>query len=213
VNQTQGHPTQDPRKILDRLTIHRDVAWDYSFWRPRGWYRFDMQDQYGFIYAPREDPRTGFYVAVQDLSDQIDGPVTEQDLAALHEGIREGFVALPDCEILQEKEIAKGVAIGFEFLLTFSLDGETCKRRLRLLYNDRQQFTLYGQGVPAHEYDAFHDTYEFIYGTFTFADLLALQGVPVTPAMAVHWEGGGDGVRTKPLHARAHGKQIQGQVG
>jgi hypothetical protein len=199
--------------MLDGLTIHRDVAWDYSFWRPRGWVRFDVQDQYGFIYAPREDPRTGFYVAVQDLSDQIDEPVTEQDLSALYEGIRDGLEALPDCEILQEKEIAKGAALGFEFLLTFSLDGEMCKRRLRMLYNDRQQFTLYGQGVPASEYDVFHNTYEFIYSTFTFADLLTLQGVPVTPAMAIQWEGGGDGVRTKPLHARAHGKQIQGQVG
>jgi hypothetical protein len=172
-----------------------------------------MQDQYGFIYAPREDPRTGFYVAVQDLSDQIDGPVTEHDLPALHEGIQEGFTALSDCKVLQEKEIAKGVALGFEFLLTFSLDGETCKRRLRLLYNDQQQFTLYGQGVPASEYDVFHDTYEFIYSTFTFADLLVLQGVPVTPDMAIQWEGGGEGIRTKPLRARGHGDRSRGQAG
>ena len=208
MNQAQGDPTQDPRRILEGLTIHRDVDWDYSFWRPRGWHRFDMQDQYGFIYAPGDDPRTGFYVAVQDLSDQLDEPVTEEDLPALHEGILDGFKALPDCQVLQEKEIAKGFAIGFEFLLTFTLDGETCKRRLRLLHNDRQQFTIYGQGVPPHEYDVFHDTYEFIYSTFTFGDLLAMQGLPVTPSTATRWEGGGEGIRAKPLQPRDHSDRL-----
>jgi hypothetical protein len=164
-----------------------------------------MQDQYGFIYAPGNDPRTGFYVAVQDLSDQLDGPVTEEDLPALYEGIREGVQALPDCEILQEKEIAKGSALGFEFLMTFSLDGDACKRRLRLLYSDRQQFALYGQGVPPDVYDAYHDTFEFMYTNFAFGDLLAEQGIPVTPGMAIKWEGGGEGIRTKPLRARDHG--------
>jgi hypothetical protein len=163
-----------------------------------------MQDQYGFIYAPGDDPRTGFHVVVQDLSEELDGPVTVEDLPALHEGILDGLEALPDREILEHKEIAKGLALGFEFLLTFDLNGETCKRRLRLLYNDRQQFTLYGQGVPAHEYDVFHDTFEFIYNTFTFGDLLAMQGFPVTPATATRWEGGGEGIRTRPLQPRDH---------
>ena len=212
MNRAQGDPTKDPRRILEGLVIHRDLDWEYSFWRPRGWYRYDMQDQYGFIYAPGKDPRTGFSVAVQDLSDELDGPVTEEDLPALHEGILDGLKALPDCEILQEKEIAKGFALGFEILLTFRLDGETCKRRLRLLCNDRQQFTIYGQGVPAHEYDVFHDTYEFIYSTFTFGDLLAMQGLPVTPATATQWEGTGEGVRTKPLQARDHKERVQAKL-
>jgi hypothetical protein len=212
LSQAQEDPTKDPRRMLDGLTIHRDVDWDYSFWRPRGWHRYDMQDQYGFIYAPGEDPRTGYYVTVQDLSDQLEVPVTEEDLPALHEGILDGLRSLPEAEILQEKEIAKGFAVGFEVLLTFRLDGETCKRRLRLLYNDRQQFTLYGQGVPPHEYDVFHDTFEFIYSTFTFADLLTMQGFPTTPATAIQWEGKGEGVRTKPLHARDHSDRVQAKL-
>jgi hypothetical protein len=198
--------------MLAGLKIHRDVDWDYSFWWPRGWHRYDMQDQYGFIYAPGTDPRTGFYVAVQDLSDQLDASVTEADLPALYEGIWDGLRALPDCEILQEKEIAKGLALGFEFLLTFSLDGEPCKRRLRLLYNDRQQFTIYGQGVPPQEYDVFHDTFEFIYSTFSFTDLLALQGFPVTPETSAKWKGRGEGIRTKPLQARDHSEQVKAKL-
>jgi len=209
LSDTTKDPKRDPRRIMEGLRIHRDTAWDYSFWRPLGWQRFDMQDRYGFIYSPGDDPRTGFYVAVSDLSDVLDGPVTEQDLPALREGILEGVRSLPECEILEEKEIAKGFAIGFELLLTFSLDGETCKRRMRLLYNDRQQFTLYGQGVPPYEYEVFHDTYEFMYSTFAFADQLAAAGIPPTPQSEVQWSGDAEKVRTKPLQRRDHSDWIQ----
>lgn len=197
-------PTKDPRRIMRGLRIHRDVVWDYSFWTPLTWQRYDMQDQYGFIYAPGQDPRTGFCVSVQDLSDVLDGPVTDADLPALHEGIVEGLMKLPNCEILEEKEISKGLALGFEVSLTFVQDGETFKRRMRLLYNDRQQFTIYGQGVPLYEYQVFENTFEYMYSSFTFGDLLASMGVPVTPKTAVKWEGGGEGVQTKPRQPRDH---------
>ena len=205
-------PKKDPRRMLRGLRIHRDVDWDYSFWRPTTWNRFDMEDQYGFIYSPGEDPRTGFYVSVQDLSGALDGPVTEEDLPALHEGVLEGLKLLENCEILEEKEIAKGFAVGFEFLLTFTLDGVTVKRRMRLLYNDRQQFTIYGQGAPPYEYEVFHDTYEFIYSAFTFGDLLALVGVPSTPKAITHWEGAGEGVQTKPNAPRDHSAWVSEQM-
>ena len=202
MNKAQAEPTTDLRSMMAGLKLHRDVDWEYSFLLPRAWRRYDMQDQYGFIYAPGEDPRTGFYVTVQDLSDQLEGAITAEDLPALYEGIVDGLKALPDCDILQHKELAKGSALGFEFLLTFTLDGETCKRHLCLLYNDRQQFTLYGQGVPAQKYDLFHDAFEFIYSTFAFADWFILQGLPITESTVVQWEGGGEGIRTKPLHPR-----------
>ncbi|MBN1580167.1 MAG: hypothetical protein JXA89_05650 [Anaerolineae bacterium] len=194
----------DPRRILRGLKIHRDVDWNYSFWRPLNWYRYDMQDQYGFVYSPEQDPRTGFYISVQDLSAELDSAVSEEDLPALREGVLEGLKTLPDCEILMEKEIAKGYAIGFEILLTFTLDGETCKRRMRLLYNDRQQFTIYGQGFPLSEYDVFHDTFEYMYATFEFADILAMMGMPVTDSSKIEWEGSGEGVETKPHSPRTH---------
>jgi hypothetical protein len=205
-------PKQDPRRVLTGLRVHRDVDWNYSFWRPIDWARFDMEDQYGFIYSPSGDPRTGFHVSVQDLSDVLETPVTEEDLPALREGILAGLETLPDCQILKEKELAKGFALGFEFTLTFTLDGEPAKRTLKLLYNDRQQYTIYGQGVPPYEYDVFHDTYEFIYSTFTFGDVLALQGIPATPASETHWEGGNPDVQAKPHAPRDHSALIREKV-
>ena len=212
MSDSMGDPPKDSRSALRGLSVHRDVAWDYSFWRPTDWHRYDMQDQYGFIYAPEEDPRTGFYVTVLDLSDQLEGPVTEEDLPALREGMLEGFRGLPDCEILQEKEIAKGFALGFEVLLTFTLDGETCKRRLRLLYNDRQQFTLYAQGTPPSEYDVFRNTFEFIYSSFTFGDLLAMEGIAPSPGSVTTWQGTGEGVQAKPAQPRDHGDWVRRQM-
>ena len=205
-------PKQDPRRMLTGLRVHRDVDWNYSFWRPSEWARFDMEEQYGFIYSPSGDPRTGFHVSVQDLSDVLETPVTEEDLPALREGILAGLESLPDCKILKEKELAKGFALGFEFMLTFTLGEETVKRCLKLLYNDRQQYTIYGQGVPPYEYDVFHDSYEFIYSTFTFADLLAMQGIPVTPESATHWEGSSPDVQTKPRAPRDHSAYIKEKV-
>ena len=199
----------DPRRTIYGLRVHRDVDWDYSFWRPAHWYRYDMQDQYGFIYAPGPDPRTGFCVSVLDLSAELDGPVTEEDLPALYEGLMQGLKSLPDCQILSDREIANGLAIGFEVMLAFTLDGQTCKRLMRLLYNDRQQFTLYGQGVPASEYDVFHDTYEFMYSTFVFGDLLAVAGITPNPQTATVWSGGGEGVQTRPRRPRARSGRLR----
>jgi hypothetical protein len=202
-------PQKDPRTLMKGLKVHREADWDYWFWRPTNWHRYDMMDQYGFIYAPGEDPRTGFYVLVADLSDALDDAVTEEDLPSLRDGILEGLRTLNDCEILEQKEIAKELAIGFEILITFALDGEMVKRRMRLLYNDRQQFTIYGQGVPPSEYDVFHDTFEFIYSTFTFGDLMAQFGRLSTPESATQWRGEGKGVQTKPKVPRDHSARIK----
>jgi hypothetical protein len=185
--------------------MHRDLEWNYSFWTPLTWQRYDMQDQYGFIYSPGEDSRTGFCVSVRDLSDVLDGPVTEEDLPVLREGMMEGLMRLPNCQILEEKEISKGYAVGFEVLLTFEQDGETLKRKMRLLYNDRQQFTIYGQAVSLSEYKVFGDTFEFMYMSFAFGDLLGAMGAPATPENVVKWEGGGKDVQTKPRQLRDHG--------
>jgi hypothetical protein len=124
-------------------------------------------------YYPEEDPRTGFYVLVRDLCDGLEQDITEADLPDLYEGIVEGLRGLPECQVLSETEINKESAIGFEFLLTFDLDGETYKRRMRLLYKARKHYIVYGQGTPPSEYDVFANIFDWMYLTFTFGDVLA----------------------------------------
>jgi hypothetical protein len=118
---------------------------------------------------------------VTDLSDTLDAEITEADLPDLRAGLLEGLAALPDCEILSEKQITLEKAIGFDFVLTFSLEGAPCKRRMTLLYLKHQQYTIYGQGVPQEDYDVFKNTFDYLYLTFTFRDLSLDMGVTPMP--------------------------------
>ena len=162
----------DPRIQIPGQKMHRDLERGFSFCRPIHWNQYEMEDPYGVIYYPEDDPRTGFCVIVQDLGEGLDQAITEADLPDLRDGVWDGLRSLPDCEVLSEVEIAKESAIGFEFLYTFSTDGERYKRCMRLLYKDCQQFTIYGRGVPPEEYDVFANIFDWMYLTLTFGDLL-----------------------------------------
>jgi hypothetical protein len=177
--------------MAEALAAHRDLEWGYSFWRPATWRRYDMTERYGYIYAPSDDPRTGFYVALRDLKDNLGRPVTPAELPVVREGLVNGLRELPECEILEIKEVGKGPAIGLQALLTFALDGETCKRQLYLLYHQDVEFTLYGQGVPVEAYDRYVDHFKFIYATFVFKDVLANADPAVIPpgSQPVQWQG------------------------
>jgi hypothetical protein len=174
-------------RMTEALVAHRDRTWNYSFWRPASWRRYDMTERYGYIYAPEQDPRTGFYVSVQGLGE----PVTRVELPIVREGLVRGLRDMPDCEILHIKEVTKGPAIGLEALLTFALDGETCKRQLYLVYHETKEFTVYSQGVPVKTYERYEDHFKFIYATFVFKDVLANADPAVVPpgSEPVVWQG------------------------
>ena len=174
-------PKDDPRRRWRGQKVHYDEQWNFSFYVPLHWKQYDLTDEYGVLYAPADDPRTCFFCSVRDLSDELEEPLTEADLPALREGALAGLKNLPDCQILHDREIAKESAFGLEIVLTFTLDGETCKRRAFLLYRDRQQLTIYGQGCPEREYEVFYDMLGFMYTSFTFSDLRTLVKPPPGP--------------------------------
>jgi hypothetical protein len=159
--------------------VHHDEEWNYAFWRPLNWNKALLPN--GVVYYPETDVRTGFYVSATDLSADLEADITAEDLPALHEGLLAGLADLPDCEILTEDGITNGKTLGFDFLVTFSLDGAPCKRRLRMLYRGRRQYTLYGQGVPPEEYDVFKNIFDYMYLTFTFGELTVNTGLPPMP--------------------------------
>jgi len=138
---------------------------------PLNWTEFNMTNREGVIYAPEGDPRTGFYLEVRELGNDSEEPISEDALLAWEESITESLKALPDAEILKEKRISKESAIGFEYLLTFSEDGAPCKRRMRWLFDGKQLFVIYSQAVPVEDYDVFHNTFEYIYSSFTLGDV------------------------------------------
>ena len=171
----------NPRTLIRGQKIHYDAKWKFSFWRPLNWKQFVSSDQLSVIYYPETDPRTGFYVSAADLGEVLGEGIKPGDLPALREGLMDGILGLPDCEILSEEEITKEKAIGFSFLMTFKLDGVPCKRRIRLLYLGTRQYTIYGQGVPPEDYDVFQNIFDYLYLTFTFSDLRINMGVMPMP--------------------------------
>lgn len=179
------------QRMAETLVAHRDLAWNYSFWRPASWHRYDMQERYGFIYAPAQDPRTGFYISVRDLGGELDQPFSQADLDIVRKGLLRGLQDLPECAVIDLQQVAKGPAIGLEALLTFSLDGETCKRQLYLLYHESKEFTVYSQGVPVEAYERYVDHFKFIYATFVFKDVLEHADPAIVPpgSKAVTWQG------------------------
>jgi hypothetical protein len=179
------------QRMTQALVAHRDQTWNYSFWRPASWRRYDMQERYGFIYAPEQDPRTGFYVSVRDLSGELDQPFSKADLDVVRKGLLRGLQDLPECEVIELKEVAKGPAIGIEALLTFALDGETCKRQLYLLSHEGVEFTVYSQGVPVEAYERYVDPFKFMYATFVFKDVLEYADPVIVPpgSEPVTWQG------------------------
>jgi len=59
-------------------------------------------------------------------------------------------------------------------------------------------------GGPSREYEVFHDTFEFIYSSFEFADILAASGMPTTPESAIKWSGDASKIESKPRQPRDH---------
>jgi hypothetical protein len=167
--------------LIKGQRIHRDDKWNFSFWRPLNWHQYETPDKTEVIYYPETDPRTCFYVSAIDLGASLESDISKDDLPALRAGLIEGIKDLPNCILISEKEISKEKAIGYEFIMTFDLDGFPCKRRLWMLYLDRCQFTIYGQGVPPEDYDVFKHVLNYMYLTLTFSDLSIDMGVPQMP--------------------------------
>jgi hypothetical protein len=165
--------------------MYRDLDWNFSFWRPRNWHTATLDGLDGVVVYPEDSHLTGFYVMAADLGEALSDDISQADLPALRRGLMEGFQGLPECEILSEKEITKDKALGFEFLVTFMLNGARCKQRLRILYLGRRQYTIYGQGTPPEEYDVFENIFDFLYMTFKFGDLLLDMGIPLMPDLAM----------------------------
>lgn len=174
------------RTLIHGQKMHRDLTWNFSFWRPLNWHGARLDTPHGIVYYPEDDPQIGFYVIATDLG-QTAGTITRDDMPALREGLIEGLQRLSDCEILSEQEITKEKAMGFEFLVTFTRQGAPYKQKLRVLYHKGRQYSIYGQGTPPEEYDVFENTFDYMYLTLRFGDLLLDMGVPPMPGMETRY--------------------------
>jgi hypothetical protein len=131
------------------LVQHRDNKWRISFWYPDGWQKLDMAiGNQGAAYAPEGDPATSFSYTVKNVRLKVSG----EDLDALYEGFIEGLNKLPDLKIEWQDKWVVEALVGLEAKYTFTENGLTRKRWVRLLYETRRQFHIVAQGATLDEY-------------------------------------------------------------
>jgi hypothetical protein len=130
------------------LTWYRDQY--YSFFIPSDWHRFTWQDdRQGALFGPSADDAHTVFAA--DLRD-IGFTVAADDLDDVFDGFMAGIQQLPDVEIESSTSRSVGGLITLEAKYTFSEDGITRKRWVRVLYHGTRQIAFTAQGATPDGY-------------------------------------------------------------
>lgn len=132
------------------LALLDDKEWGFNFWYPDNWHRLEFADgRSGVILAPvADDASTSFSIEVRNLGTKVG----KNDVKALYEGFMEGLAALPDFHLEWQDKWVVAQLVGLEAKYTFSENGATRKRWIRLLYEGKRQFHAVAQGSSVDEY-------------------------------------------------------------
>ncbi len=129
---------------------HIDHEGGYAIWTPSDWQKHEMsQGHHGFVFYPdASEPAT--FLSTEKVV--LDYKVTMDDIPVLREGFQAGLNSLPDIDIeFQDEAITKTLKM-FEAKFTFTEDGETRKRWLRLIYWGEAQLIVMAQGASPESY-------------------------------------------------------------
>jgi hypothetical protein len=134
------------------LSLYKDHYLGFSFFHPDDWHQFNWLDgRRGVLYGPVfNDNSTIFAVAVQELGLRVN----VRDMKDLHMGFIAGIGRLANSQIEWQNQWQSGDQIGMEAKYTFSEEGNTRKRWVRVLYQDSRQITLTAQAASLAEFDA-----------------------------------------------------------
>jgi hypothetical protein len=124
--------------------------WGFQFWYPDGWHRFTFPaKRSGVIFGPlAENADTSFSVEVKKLKLKVSG----EDLPSLYEGFMEGLQTLPNFKLEWQDKWVVAALTGLEAKYTFTENGQTRKRWIRLLYEGDRQFHVVAQGATPADY-------------------------------------------------------------
>jgi hypothetical protein len=131
------------------LTWYREQY--FSLFIPLDWKQVERTDgRMGIIFLPSEnDVHTLYSIDVVDLETEI----TSDDLPYLSMGFLDGIKNLPDRKIESKDEGVAGKLVKLQAKYTFTEDGETRKRWVRVLYDGTRQITVVAQGKTVETYD------------------------------------------------------------
>jgi len=128
-----------------------DEEGGYAVWCPTDWTRMEMtQGHHGFIFLMDEKQPATFLSTEKVV---LAYPVTMDDVDVLREGYKAGLESLPDLVILEEDEEITETVKMFEAKFTFTEDGATRKRWLRLIFWGEAELITMAQGATPDEYD------------------------------------------------------------
>ncbi|MBN1250332.1 MAG: hypothetical protein JXC32_21895 [Anaerolineae bacterium] len=139
-----------PRPRYRGTYKHIDKEGGYAIWTPMDWEKMEMsQGHHGFIFLPdRRQPAT--FLSTEKVV--LDYSVTMDDVPVLREGFQDGLNSLPDIDIESQDETVTQTLKMFEAKFTFTDDGVTRKRWLRLIYWAEGQLIVMAQGATPEDY-------------------------------------------------------------
>ena len=127
-----------------------DQEGGYAVWTPTDWHKMEMsQGHHGLIFLPDEKQPATFLSTEKVV---LEYSVTMDDVDILREGFEAGLASLPDISIEEQDETVTETLKAFEAKFTFTEDGATRKRWLRLVYWAEGELIVMAQGATPEAY-------------------------------------------------------------
>ena len=149
----------DERPRFRSVSLYNDPSGLLSFWYAPEWQlqvASSPLPSLTLVPDPR-DPVTHIAIAVQDLGE----PLAPRERPAILRGVREGLAQLPGCRTESLVELDQGGPWGVEWVCTFSAGKGRCRRRARLFFSDRYQYSVVCQGSTEERYAYWQGMFEF----------------------------------------------------
>jgi hypothetical protein len=165
-------PSAPPLRPAYRgLAAYRHLRHRFSLLYPEDWGRADAPAAAGggVVFTPDPQDR---HTSLLVQSRRLPGRVRPADLEALREGFQEGLQQLPDVVIARQHADAVGKLLDLEAEHTYRdpAGGETRRRWVRLLCQDRVQVSLVAQGSSEQAYAYWLPMFNTVMRTVRFAD-------------------------------------------
>lgn len=145
---SEEKPRSRPRYRGNYKNIDQEGG--YAVWIPSDWTKMEMANgHHGLIFLPDKNQPATFLSTEKVL---LEYNVTMEDIPVLREGFQAGLNSLPDIDIESQDESITETLKMFEAKFTFTEDGVTRKRWLRLIYWAEGEMIAMAQGATPEEY-------------------------------------------------------------
>ena len=155
-------PDDCPRPRFKRVSLYNDKLGKLSFWRPTEWHLEEESEPTpaATLWPKPEDSLTMIRVEVRDLLK----PLADGEERILLDGIRDGLVALDDCQVLTWRQLEDSEIgdWGVEYQCRLRLDDSMCERQARMFICGQDFYTVTFQGSTQMQFEYWKGMFEFV---------------------------------------------------